>query len=917
MTKKYLFIPAIVFTAVVFGMAPAAAAKEAPKATHGAAAVSHGAASTGITPDAALAKLKAGNARFVNGGRMYANQTKARLTETAEKGQKPYVTILGCSDSRVPLEHVFDAGVGELFVIRVAGNVADTDEIGSVEYGVGHLNTPVLLVLGHSKCGAVTAVVKGDTVHGSIPALVENIVPAAKKAKAEMGGGTGAPVVAKAIELNVWQSIEDIFSTSGEVRELAKEGKLAVIGAEYDIAAGTIRWMGRHPREKALLAAGTTHASSGYAEEKGASHAGSTAAATSSHAQKASHTSKDAHEKSASTAEKKGSSFNALPVILALTLIVAVLAIGYIVIKRGGFQMKLGIGAKLIAGFSAVCAIAIAIGVFGIMQMRSIDAADTKLYEKMTVPLSQLLHITEAFQRVRINVRDLLEAENEAEKQKALATISKLREETAKNAKLFEETILTEKGREEFGKFLKAREEYGRYLEQVEQLAVAGKDKQAMAIVKGPMKEAAFAEQEQLDLLVQSKIALAKETSDNNTELANFATAMMIGTLAAGTIIALIIGIVLTISITGPLTLGVKFANTIAEGNLKTHLEEKVLKRSDEIGNLAKALDGMLKKLTEIVATVKTASGNVASGSEQLSTSSEELSQGASEQAASVEEVSSSIEEMTATIRQNADNASQTEKIAAKSAADAKEGGSAVKDTVKAMKEIADKVTIIQEIARQTNLLSLNASIEAARAGEHGKGFAVVASEVQKLAERSQIAAGEIGDLSRTSVEVAERAGSMLEKLVPDIQKTAELVAEINAASNEQNNGAQQINNAVQQLNSVVQQNASGSEEVASTSEELSSQAMQLQETISYFKIDEDKMKKDTIAWTHREAKPAHAAAAIHDTLHHGNGHGGNGHKQHAPVLAKEPAMAGAKAKGVALDMTNAGDAEDKEFQKF
>ncbi|WP_235264124.1 methyl-accepting chemotaxis protein, partial [Geoalkalibacter ferrihydriticus] len=207
-------------------------------------------------------------------------------------------------------------------------------------------------------------------------------------------------------------------------------------------------------------------------------------------------------------------------------------------------------------------------------------------------------------------------------------------------------------------------------------------------------------------------------------------------------------------------------------------------------------------------------------------------------QAAAAEEASSSMEQMAANIRQNADNAMQTEKIAAKSAQDARQGGEAVGKTVTAMKQIADKISIVEEIARQTNLLALNAAIEAARAGEHGKGFAVVAAEVRKLAERSQTAAAEISDLSGSSVEIAEQAGKMLTQMVPDIQKTAELVQEIAAASKEQDAGAEQVNKAIQQLDQVIQQNASASEEMASTSEELSSQAEQLQQAIAYFKVD-------------------------------------------------------------------------------
>lgn len=264
----------------------------------------------------------------------------------------------------------------------------------------------------------------------------------------------------------------------------------------------------------------------------------------------------------------------------------------------------------------------------------------------------------------------------------------------------------------------------------------------------------------------------------------------------------------------------------------------------------------LTRSVMNVIRSIESSSSNVNSGTEQISSSSEELSQGANEQAASVEEISSAIEEMTATIRQNADNASQTEKIASKSASDARESGESVARTVRAMKDIADKISIIQEIARQTNLLSLNASIEAARAGEHGRGFAVVASEVQKLAERSQVAAAEISLLSGSSVEIAERAGEMLGRLVPDIQKTSELVAEINAASSEQANGAQQINIAVQQLNTVVQQNATGAEELAATAEELAAQTLFMQEAVNFLKTGKKTGSKsvashDTVPDTH------------------------------------------------------------------
>jgi len=341
-------------------------------------------------------------------------------------------------------------------------------------------------------------------------------------------------------------------------------------------------------------------------------------------------------------------------------------------------------------------------------------------------------------------------------------------------------------------------------------------------------------------------------------------------------------------------------AQEIASGNLMLTVKE----RSPQ-DNLMKAFVAMLTKLTNVVNEVKTAADNVASGSQQMSSSSQEMSQGATEQAASAEEVSSSMEQMVSNIKQNADNAQQTEKIALKAAQDAREGGKAVTETVSAMKEIATKINIIEEIARQTNLLALNAAIEAARAGEHGKGFAVVATEVRKLAERSQTAAAEINKLSASSVEVAEKAGEMLTRIVPDIQRTAELVSEINAASNEQNSGAEQINKAIQQLDQVIQQNASATEEMASTTEELSSQAEQLQDTIDFFIVaDNGAIKRGRgVAERKRltvEGSKSSLQQNINMPVHISRG--GNGHNRSA---------------GIALELGEGKDMIDDEFERM
>lgn len=310
---------------------------------------------------------------------------------------------------------------------------------------------------------------------------------------------------------------------------------------------------------------------------------------------------------------------------------------------------------------------------------------------------------------------------------------------------------------------------------------------------------------------------------------------LLIAIIISG-IIAVFISFYFSRKINTAITAGVTIAESIAEGNLAVDANYS---GKDEIGLMIFTLVKMVKKLRQVVGEVHSVTGNVTSGSEELSSTSIILSQGATEQAASIEEVSASMEEMTANIQQNAGSATETQILANGAAKQAAESGTAVSKSVTAMREIADRISIIEEIARQTNLLALNAAIEAARAGEHGKGFAVVAAEVRKLAERSGVAAGEISQLAVSSVDVADRAGELLGKLVPDIQRTAQLVEEITAASNEQSSGASQINNAIRQLDEVVQQNAAASEEMSSTSEQLSAQAVQLQQTVSFFDLGE------------------------------------------------------------------------------
>jgi methyl-accepting chemotaxis protein len=555
----------------------------------------------------------------------------------------------------------------------------------------------------------------------------------------------------------------------------------------------------------------------------------------------------------------------------------------------------LKVGTKLITGFVTVALIAGVIGFIGVNKLQAIKNDDIKMFRKITVPLGEMGDMSVKFQRVRVNLRDLVEANNPQEKEQIKETIKTLRAGIGEHVKEIETTIITDEGRKLLDEYKDIRVVYGKQIERVIQLADVDKDAEAMAILKGDGKQAALQYQQVIDKLIEAKVKQAKLVSDENIAGADSASRLMTILAVAGILLAIALGLFIARTITKPLNKAMAVANALEQGDLTIKVESD---SKDETGQLLRSIANMVEKLRLVVGDVMSAADNVASGSQQLSATAQQMSQGATEQAASAEEISSSMEEMSSSIRQNADNSLQTEKISLKSAADARDGGTAVHETVVAMKEIASKISIIEEIARQTNLLALNAAIEAARAGEHGKGFAVVASEVRKLAEHSQIAAGEISGLSTRSVAVAEQAGEMLDKMVPDIQRTAELVQEISASSKEQDTGADQVCKAIQQLDNVIQQNASASEEMASTSEELSGQAEQLQESIGFFRVEHS---------TNRAASRQPRAIAARSRVVH------IGHK----AITRAKPKTDPSANGLFLDMGVADGHDDDALEAY
>ncbi len=514
------------------------------------------------------------------------------------------------------------------------------------------------------------------------------------------------------------------------------------------------------------------------------------------------------------------------------------------------------IGTKIFSMLTVLLFLLVIVALFGILkisnigeELRSVTQEDFPLFAVLqdiaNNQADQSIALERALRFGEVNIAKEIATEGLKRSKEQFAKLAKENdqelmkaEEIAKKAALAAFTEKDKKDLEAVNEHLKEiskhHDAFDKNVEAVFGFIEQGRLQEAGAAAEKVEKEADELDKDVVELSKKVEM-FTKESSETAERDQQTAVRGMSGVTIVAFLVGLLGGILITRAITRPIKEALETSEKLSKGDLTFELQ---VSGKDEVSQLLAATKNMVDRLRNVVSDVKTAADNVASGSQQLSAGAEQMSQGTTEQAASTEEASSSVEEMNATIKQNADNAVQTEKIAQKSAADAQESGKAVNDAVEAMKQIAEKISIIEEIARQTNLLALNAAIEAARAGEHGKGFAVVAAEVRKLAERSQTAAAEISQLSGSSVDVAERAGAMLAKLVPDIQKTAELVQEISASSKEQASGADQINASIQQMNQVVQQNAGAAEEMASTAEELASQADQLTTTMGFFKLN-------------------------------------------------------------------------------
>jgi len=534
---------------------------------------------------------------------------------------------------------------------------------------------------------------------------------------------------------------------------------------------------------------------------------------------------------------------------------------------------NLKVSTRLFMGFGIVIAIMVAIVLTGVNQMQVMDTA-TGNVNRSSKNVENALRVLDGVNSMRRFQLSAL-ASTGQERIKELDRVEsmggalvKLAEEIEK----FQRQAETRKLASDMGALT---QKYAKGNVEVMRMAKENNDEGMKALIQGDERKA----QRMVVDIVESFLKIQetrkeerlKEALAAKTTAETVMYSLLGGALLLGGLFAFWITYSLTRQLGGEPGYAAEIMNKVAGGDLRVEVATK----SGDNSSMLFALKNMATRITQVVSEVRASAAALSSASEEVSATAQSMSQGASEQAASVEETSASVEQMTASITQNGENAKVTDGMAVQTARQAGEGGSAVEQTVAAMKGIAKKIGIIDDIAYQTNLLALNAAIEAARAGEHGKGFAVVAGEVRKLAERSQVAAQEIGELAGSSVAVAEKAGKLLVEIVPAIQKTSELVQEIAAASQEQSSSVGQINTSMTQLNQITQQNASSSEELAATAEEMSSQAENLQQQMAFFKIEGavgmTQVAKTTAAVLQHashsaRATPAHASVA-HPTL--------------------------------------------------
>lgn len=534
------------------------------------------------------------------------------------------------------------------------------------------------------------------------------------------------------------------------------------------------------------------------------------------------------------------------------------------------------VGMKLIVGFMVVATISAVVGIVGITKISQISAADKMLYEKITVPMAQIGDMEVSFQRIRINIRDVVDSTDEQVSQSNLATIKQLRQGIAETADKFEKTIITEDGRKVFAEFKEARNSYVVVSEKIMELHAANRDSEAKELLNGKGKEIATHYQATLAKLAQSKQDQAKLTSDNNTKIANTATMIMVVLIVVAVLLGIGMGVGIARMISVPLSEAVAAADNIAAGDLTVQVD---VGSTDEVGQLMSAMKNMTQSLRNMISETASISEGIASASNQLHSTAAQIATGAEEVAAQTGTVATASEEMSATSSDIARNCTMASDASQQSSDAANVGAKVVQETITGMGVIAERVRqtsktvealgarseqignivgTIEDIADQTNLLALNAAIEAARAGEQGRGFAVVADEVRALAERTTRATREIGEMIKaiqnetreavSSMEdgvnevekgavTSQKSGQALEEILNSINEVSMQISQIATAAEEQTAVTNEVTTNVHQITEVVTMTARGADETAAAAAQLAVQAQDLQNLVKRFKL--------------------------------------------------------------------------------
>jgi len=841
------------------------------------------------SPDEAISLLKAGNARFVSGNAIHPNADGARLAQAGREnqGDHAYATVMTCSDSRVPVEILFDAGVMDTFVIRVAGNVSDTDEIGSIEYGLAHVNTPVMVVLGHTQCGAVTAVTHavhgtGHALERNIPPLVDNIEPAVRKAMELHSNIHGDDIIPYAIEENVWQSIEDLFMQSPSTRELVHSGKTKVIGAIYDVGSGDINWL---PESKSLEILAQVEANPARAMNAMADGGHSDASAHSS----ASSDTTD-HSKEVTTGErsevqaiiakiKQGSGASSeytkevvsagmgnvlftygFPLLILLIAGVLAMFLSRTKGENGESKLRVLLGTKILSGFSFLIVIIVGMGVYAINSLGTIGDHVGELAEEV-IPVTNIVANIEKFQLEQVIAIERVFRFSDQEDNHSKEMVEKSYEHYLEfggevDEHLIEVTALLEKipamNQEDADSMahtvntVRKIEEHSRVFDELGEAAVtllkAGKINQAH-LLEESVEEAAETVDQEIEALMLSleedTTALSHETED----LEHAAARMQLILVILGAIIGFVSAFFLTLKIVQPIRKAVDYSHLVASGDLSTTFDYS---GQDEVGSLADALNKMTVSLKAMMTSIQEGSihlsdsaGTLSGTSSQMSANAEQTSGKATTVAAAAEEMSVNMNSVAAAAEQAATN---------------------VNIVAAAAEEMTSTIDEITKNTAQTSSISERAVAQADSASDKVNELGAAAMEISKVTETITEISEQTNLLALNATIEAARAGeagkgfAVVANEIKDLAKqTAEATLEIKAkiegvqqSTKDTVDEISEITKVINEVNTMTSSVAAAIEEQSAATQEIANNVAQASQGIQ--EVTENVSESSTVA---------------------------------------------------------------------